>query len=184
VLFRSAELRLVTPAVHGRGQEVGGNWFVPARVQVPTMWGHPGPLFGMVAERLAQARTEPALRLTNALAWGISRMPMRLMLPALHAQADSVDFAATALPGLRGDRHICGSRVEAVHPFGPRLGCPVNITALGNDDRLDVGIALDTAAVAEPDIFLRSMGEAFEMFVPDSESSSTASNEAFEQLLR
>ena len=51
-----AELRLATPAVHGRGQEIGGNWFVPARVQVPTVWGHPGPLFGMVAERLAQAR--------------------------------------------------------------------------------------------------------------------------------
>ena len=77
----------------------------------------------------------------------------------------SPGYAAIAISAVRD--------VEAVHPFGPRLGCPVNITALGNDDRLDIGIALDTAAVAEPDIFLRSMGEAFETFVPDAESSST-----------
>ena len=77
----------------------------------------------------------------------LGRLPTRLLLPALHAQADSVDFAATALPGLRGARHICGSLIEASYPLGPRLGCPMNITAFGNDDRLDVGIALDPAAL-------------------------------------
>jgi hypothetical protein len=178
-----SELRLATPAGHGRGHEVGGNWFVPARVEVPTGAGHPGPLFGMIAERLAQARSEPALRLSTALAWAISRLPTRLVLPALHAQADSVDFAATALPGLRHERHIAGSLVEAMYPFGPRLGCPVNITALGNDDRLDVGIALDPAAITESDVFLRSLKEAFEMFSPDVQTSSTT-NDEFEQLLR
>jgi WS/DGAT/MGAT family acyltransferase len=178
-----SELRLATPAGHGRGHEVGGNWFVPARVEVPTAAGHPGPLFGMVAERLAQARSEPALRLSSALAWTISRLPTRLVLPALHAQADSVDFAATALPGLRRPRHICGSLVEAMYPFGPRLGCPVNITALGNDDRLDVGIALDPAAITEPQVFLQSLDEAFEMFVPDAHSSSASSHDPFEQPL-
>jgi WS/DGAT/MGAT family acyltransferase len=162
----SAHLRLATPAGQGRGHEVGGNWFAPARVEVPTGSGHPGPQFGMVAERLAQARGEPAMRLTTALAWTIGRLPTRLLLPALHAQADSVDFAATAFPGLRGPRHICGSLVEATYPFGPRLGCPVNFTALGNDDRLDLGIALDPAAITEPDVFLRSLSEAFGSFVP------------------
>jgi hypothetical protein len=72
--------------------------------------------------------------------------------------------------------------VEAMYPFGPRLGCPVNITALGNDDRLDVGIALDPAAITEPDVFLRSLTEAFEMFAPDAQTSTTS--DPFEQLLR
>src|SRR5260370_41113924 len=66
-----SELRLATPAVHGRGQEVGGNWFVPARVAVPTMGGHPGPPFGMGADGLATARGGPARRLTDALAWAL-----------------------------------------------------------------------------------------------------------------
>jgi diacylglycerol O-acyltransferase / wax synthase len=161
----SPHLRLATPAGQGRGHEVGGNWFAPARVEVPTGAGHPGPHFGMVAERLAQARGEPALRLTTALAWTIGRLPTRLLLPALHAQADAVDFAATAFPGLRGRRHICGSLVEATYPFGPRLGCPVNFTALGNDDRLDLGVALDPAAITKTDVFLESLTEAFDSFV-------------------
>ena len=37
-------------------------------------------------------------------------------------------------PGLRGTRHICGSLIEASYPLGPRLGCPMNITAFGNDE--------------------------------------------------
>ena len=53
-------------------------------------------------------------------------------------------------PGLRA-AHICGSLIEASYPLGPRLGCPMNITAFGNDDRLDVGIALDPVAIAEPE---------------------------------
>ena len=57
----------------------------------------------------------------STLAATLGRLPTRLLLPALHAQADSVDFAATALPGLRGPRHICGSLIEASYPLGPRL---------------------------------------------------------------
>ncbi len=173
-----SELRLATPSGHGRGHEAGGNWFVPAHVAVPTAAGPPGPRFGMVASLLAQARREPALRLTTALAlaWTISRLPTRFVLPALHAQADSVDFAATAIPGLRRDRHIAGALVEGMFPFGPRLGCPVNITALGHADRLDVGVALDPAAITEPDLFVQSLTEAFEMFV-GAQGSSTNSFE-------
>jgi hypothetical protein len=168
-----SELRLATPAAQRWGDEVGGNWFAPARVTVPTTAGHPGPQFGMIAERLAQARHEPALRLAGVVASAISRLPTRLLLPALHAQADSVDFAATALPGLRRGAHICGSLVEASYPFGPRLGCPVNITAFGNDGHLDVGIALDPAAITEPALFVECLAEAFGRFSPDSLQTAT-----------
>ena len=104
-----AELRLATPTGQRRDHEAGGNWFAPARLEVPTSVGRPGPQFGVVVERLAQARREPALRVASTLAATLGRLPARVLLPALHAQADSVDFAATTLPGLRGDRHICGA---------------------------------------------------------------------------
>lgn len=162
------ELRLATPTSLRHSNEVGGNWFAPIRVEVPTAAGHPGPQFGVVAERLARARSEPALRLTSALALTIGRLPTRLLVPALHAQADSVDFAATTLPGARGPRHICGATVEQSFPFGPRLGCPLNIDAFGNEDRLDVGIALDPAAITDPESFLDCLRTAFSSFVPDS----------------
>ena len=65
------ELRLATPTSQQRSQEPGGNWFAPARVEIPTAGGQGprlGPQFGVVAERLAQARREPALQLASRLA--------------------------------------------------------------------------------------------------------------------
>jgi WS/DGAT/MGAT family acyltransferase len=161
----TGELRLATPTRNGHADELGGNWFAPARLEVPTAVGRPGPQFGIVAERLSQARREPALQVASTVAATIGRLPSQALLSALHAQADSVDFAATALPGLRGERHLCGSRIEAVYPLGPRLGCPMNITALGNGDRLDVGVALDPSAFAEPDTLVACLTEAFAGYV-------------------
>ena len=161
----TAELRLATPTGQGHGDEIGGNWFAPARLEVPTAVGRPGPQFGIVAERLAQARREPALRVASTVAATLGRLPLQVLVPALQAQAESVDFAATALPGLRGERHICGSLVEAGFPLGPRLGCPMNITAFGNGDRLDVGIAVDPSSFAEPETLVNCLTEAFAGYV-------------------
>lgn len=159
-----AELRLATPASTRGSDDAGGNWFAPTRLSVPTAIGRPGPQFGVVAERLDQARKEPALRVASALATSFRFLPTRLLSAALQAQAESVDFAATAVPGLRGQRHICGSLIEAAYPLGPRLGCPLNISALGNEDRLDIGIALDSSVIRQPDVLIESLTEAFRGF--------------------
>jgi hypothetical protein len=158
------ELRLATPTSQRHRNEAGGNWFAPTRVEVPTYVDRPGPQFGVVAERLAHAREEPALRVASTLAATIGRLPSRLLLPALHAQADSVDFAATTVPGFRGTRHICGARIVSSYPLGPRLGCPMNITAFGSDDRLDVGIALDPMVITQPDLLVECLTTAFAAF--------------------
>jgi diacylglycerol O-acyltransferase len=160
----SPELRVATPTTQRRDDLVGGNWFAPARLEVPTAVGRPGPQFGVVAERLAQARAEPALQVASALAAALGRLPSRVLLPALRAQAESVDFAATTVPGLRDERHLCGATIERIYPLGPRLGCPLNITAFGNGDRLDAGIALDPSAIVEPDLLLTCLTEAFASF--------------------
>lgn len=158
------ELRLATPTSQRRRSDAGGNWFAPTRLEVPTSVDRPGPQFGVVAERLAHARQEPALRVAARLAATIRFLPSRLLLPALHAQADSVDFAATTLPGPRTSRHICGSSIEAGYPFGPRLGCPMNVTAFGSGDRLDAGIALDPTAITQPDLLVECIRTAFASF--------------------
>ena len=154
------ELRLGTPTSQRRGEGVG-NWFVPARVAVPTAAAAPASHFEIVADRLASARVEPALRFADVLASTISRFPTEVVIPALHAQVGTVDFSATAIPGLRGSGRICGARIETSYPFGPRLGCPVNFTAFATKDRLDVGVALDPAAITEPAVFLECVAEAF-----------------------
>jgi hypothetical protein len=67
---------------------------------------------------------------------------------------------------MRGSGRICGAEIETMYPFGPRLGCPVNLTAFAQRDRLDVGIALDAAAISEPAVLLECLGEAFAGLVP------------------
>jgi WS/DGAT/MGAT family acyltransferase len=159
-------LRMAAPAGRVRPGGFGGNSFAPTRLVVPTGAGHPGPQFGVVAERLAAARHEPAARLTDTLASAISRLPARLLVPALRAQAGSIDFVASALPGLRGPRQICGATITAGYPFGPRLGSPVNVTAFGNDDRLDIGIAVDPVAVADPEALVECLASSFRLYAP------------------
>ena len=159
------ELRLATPASIRHGTGIGGNWFAPMRVEVPTTVEHPGPQFGIVAERLARLRSEPALRLVAGLASALVRLPTQLLIPALGAQADTVDFAATTMPGFRGDRHVCGALIQSSYPFGPRLGCPMNVSAFGNDGRLDVGIALNSNAITDPEIMLECLTAAFDAFI-------------------
>jgi diacylglycerol O-acyltransferase len=158
-----SEVRLASPARWSTGAEAGGS-VVPARVEIPVSNAHPGPLFGVVAERLARARREPAVRMTEMLASVASRLPHRLLMPAMRAQAASIDFVATTLPGARGVRHLCGAVVETSFPFGPRLGSLMNATAFGVGDRLDVGIALDPVAIAEPDVLVECVHEAFNSF--------------------
>ena len=174
----ATDLRVAMPASsQGANPRRGLNWFAPMRVTLPSVADHPGPYFGVVTERLARARHEPALRVTAPIATALSRLPNRLLVPAVQTQARAVDFAATCFPGIRGTRAICGVPIVESYPFGPRLGCLMNVTGFGIGDRLDIGITLDAAAIADPDLLVGCVVSAFEMFsssVDDTAESSTA----------
>jgi hypothetical protein len=159
------EFRLASPVRWRRSSGDAGS-VVPTRVEIPVASTHPGPLFGVVAERLARSRREPVLHVTEALASVISRLPGRVLASALRSQASSVDFVATSLPGLRGVHHICGAAIEESFPFGPRLGSLMNITGFGVDDRLDIGLGLDPAAIEKPEVLVECMVDAFHRFAP------------------
>ena len=156
-----ANVRVGMPARQRRDGALGGNWFAPTRVEVPTAATHPGRQFSVVGERLAQARHEPALRITDAVVSAISLLPNRVLLPALQTQADAVDLAVTAIPGIRGRNELCGVTVEAIYPIGPRLGVPLNVTGFANGSALDIGISLDSSSIADPESFHDCLVEAF-----------------------
>jgi WS/DGAT/MGAT family acyltransferase len=160
-----SELQLVTPTVQRHGEELGGNWFAPARLTVPTARARRSQHFGVVAERLAQARREPALRLASRIATALGALPSGVLHTALRGQARTVDFAATAVPGLRTERRLCGAVVQRAYPLGSRVGCPLSITAFGNADRLDVGVAVDTEVFPDADELVACLQTAFEEYV-------------------
>ena len=165
-----AELRMATPVLVRGGGSRGGNSFAPIRVEVPTRVEHAGTQFGIIADRLARARREPATHLTGPLTAAVNLLPSRALMPAVRAQIGTVDFVATTLPGQRKYGSICGATIQASHPFGPRAGRLVNITALGNGGGLDVGIATDPVAIREPEVLVECLEEAFSRLIDDGES--------------
>jgi hypothetical protein len=140
---------------------VGGNRFAPARVVVPLGPKDPSKRAAAVSRSLASVAAEPGLTMADGLAGLISLLPASVLVPALRAQARTVDFAASIVPGLRSGRYMAGARVEASWPMGPRVGCAVNFTLLTCDDRLHLGVNLDPAAVTDPAALMECLAESF-----------------------
>lgn len=156
-------LRMAVPVSRRGGSgPLGGNHFAPARIVLPL--GPKDP-----AERLVRTRAtldalaaEPGLGLTESLAGLLALLPPALLTPALRAQARTVDFTASIVPGLRAERYLAGARVEASWPMGPRLGCAVNFTLLACGDRLDLGANIDPAAISDTAAFMQCLSESFD----------------------
>ena len=140
---------------------VGGNRFAPARVVVPLGPKDPAKRVSAVRRTLAGVAAEPGLTMADGLAGLISLLPASVLVPALRAQARTVDFAASIVPGLRSGRFMAGAPVEASWPMGPRVGCAVNFTLLTCDERLHLGVNLDPAAVTHPAALMECLAESF-----------------------
>jgi diacylglycerol O-acyltransferase / wax synthase len=146
---------------HTAVSPVGGNRFAPARVVVPLGPKDPAKRVNAASRTLATVAAEPGLTMADSLAGLISLLPASVLVPALRAQAHTVDFAASIVPGLRSERFMAGARVEASWPMGPRVGCAVNFTLLTCDDRLHLGVNLDPAAVSDPAALMECLAESF-----------------------
>ena len=140
---------------------VGGNRFAPARVVVPLGPKDPAKRVAAAGRTLASVAAEPGLTMADGLAGLISLLPASVLVPALRAQAHTVDFAASIVPGLRSGRFMAGAPVEASWPMGPRVGCAVNFTLLTCDDRLHLGVNLDPAAVTDAAALMDCVAESF-----------------------
>jgi diacylglycerol O-acyltransferase len=140
---------------------VGGNRFAPARVVVPLGPKDPAKRVAATGKTLAEVAAEPGLTMADSLAGLISLLPASILVPALRAQAHTVDFAASIVPGLRSGRFMAGAPVEASWPMGPRVGCAVNFTLLTWDERVHLGVNLDPAAVTDPGALMECVAESF-----------------------
>ena len=140
---------------------VGGNRFAPARVVLPLGPKDPAKRVAAVGRSLDSVAAEPGLTMAEGLAGLISLLPASVLVPALRAQARTVDFATSIVPGLRSGRYMAGAPVEASWPMGPRMGCAVNFTLLTCDDRLHLGVNLDPAAISDPAALMECLAESF-----------------------
>jgi hypothetical protein len=145
----------------GAAAAVGGNRFAPARVVIPLGPKDPAKRVAAVTRSLAEVAAEPGLSMADSLAGLISLLPASVLVPALRAQARTVDFATSIVPGLRSGRFMGGAAVEGSWPMGPRVGCAVNFTLLTCGERLHLGVNLDPAAVTDSAVLMECLAGSF-----------------------
>jgi WS/DGAT/MGAT family acyltransferase len=156
-------LRMATAiSLRGGTGPTGGNHFAPARMVIPIGPKDPAERLRVTRRCLAALAAEPGIGLADSLAGLITLLPPAVLTQAFRAQARTVDFATSIVPGLRGRRWLAGAEVEGSWPIGPRIGCAGNFTLASCGDRLEMGINLDPAAFSDPASFMECLADSFD----------------------
>lgn len=127
----------------------GGNKWVPARVVVPVDVPDPAQHVRTLGPVLKQARTEPALMLSDQVYRLLVRMPTSAATAVSAGLMKGTDFAATNLPGPPIPVYFAGSKVTAMLPFAPRGGAALNVALMTYSGRGFFAINIDERAVPD-----------------------------------
>lgn len=159
-----ADLRMAIP-INVRTAEmenVAGNAFVPARIELPIDLDDPIETMQMVRERVSTARAEPANDLVEPMSNLLNRLPTTTVTALFGTMVKSVDFTTSNVPGAPFPVYLAGATMESQFPFGPLAGAALNITLLSYQNDLNIGIASDPAAVPDPDTLVECLQQGFD----------------------
>ena len=76
-------------------------------------------------------------------------------------QSQTVDFATSNVRGASVPVYFCGAKVLENYAVGPLAGVAFNLTLLSYNNSLDMGVNIDTAAIADPPLLQRCLVKAF-----------------------
>jgi WS/DGAT/MGAT family acyltransferase len=158
-----------TMAVSTRTSAREANAFTLARMLVPTA---PMPIaerFARIQEAADEARAATTSASLGTLAAVASALPTSLVTRIARQQAQTVDFATSNVRGAPMPVYIAGARLLENYPLGPLVGVAFNLTLLSYDGSLDMGVHLDAAAVAEPELLIKHLDGAFADLVASAE---------------
>jgi hypothetical protein len=68
-----------------------------------------------------------------------------------------VDFVTSNVPGPSFALYLCGARVERLVGWGPLSGAAANLTLFSYHGECAIGVAMDPAAVADPERFVECL---------------------------
>ncbi len=144
------------------GDEGAGNRWVPARLPMPLDAGDPVVRIKRLSPMLAQARTEPALQLSDSIFRLLTALPRSATTSIAAGMMKGCDLAVTNVPGPPGAIYASGAKVLALVPFAPKAGAAVNIAMLTYDGTAFVGLNIDHRAVPDPDVFVDHLRAGFD----------------------
>lgn len=156
------DLRMAMPVNTRHDKSAGGNSFAPMRMLVPAGIEDPAERFTAIHQRLNTTREDRSLGLTDAFAGAATVLPTPLLVRLARQQVETVDFATSNVRGAPFDLYVAGARVVSNHPFGPTGGTAFNATVLSYKGSMDVGIAIDTTAISDPELLLDCLKQGIE----------------------
>ncbi|CAB4879825.1 unannotated protein [freshwater metagenome] len=148
-------------AISTRSESSGANAFSLVRMVVPT-----GPMsvadrFRQINEASQAARDGTPPASLETLAAVAASLPTSLVTRLARTQAHTVDFATSNVRGAPVPLYLAGAKVLENYPVGPLGGVAFNLTLLSYLGSLDMGLNIDTAAVADPELLHRCLIGAF-----------------------
>jgi hypothetical protein len=148
-------------AVSTRTKESGSNAFSLARLMVPTGEMDIAERFRLIHEATGAARESSATAGLETLAAVAAALPTSLVTRLARTQTQTVDFATSNVRAADFPCYIGGAKILANYPVGPLAGVAFNLTLLSYNGSLDMGMNVDTAAVADPELLRACMEAAF-----------------------
>jgi len=151
-------------AVSTRTEESGNNAFSIVRMIVPTGEMPIDERFLAIDETIKAARTGQGSGGLEAISTLITALPTSLIIRLARQQAQTVDFATSNVKGAPVPVYAAGAQLLEIYPIGPLLGVAFNLTLMSYLGSLDMGVHIDPAAVAEPELLAECLDGAFERF--------------------
>lgn len=148
-------------AISTRTSDSGANAFSLVRVLVPTADMPLTERFDAVNELLNAARSESQSANLDMIAAVAGLLPTSVVTRLARAQAETVDFATSNVRGSGVPLFIAGAKMLANYPVGPLAGVAFNATLMSYLGSLDLGLHIDEAAIAEPELLAEEMRNAF-----------------------
>jgi hypothetical protein len=143
----------------------GGNRFTGARFAAPMAESDPAVRVQAVREFVLTARAETASDAVSLLAPALGWLPAPVLGAVSGRLTSANDVQVSNVPGIPHPVYIAGSRITRMYPFGPLPGCAAMITLISHDGTCCIGINVDPAAVARPQVLVECLQEGLDEVV-------------------
>ena len=153
-------LRMAMPVSTRRDSSAAGNSFVPTRVVVPVDIDDPVEHFEAVHALLGETKQEKVIGVVGAVAGLANLLPTSMVVRFTRQQVETIDFTTSNVRAAPFDLFIAGAMIEANYPIGPLAGTAWNLTMMSYGGTLNMGLHLDAAAVAEPEVLRDAIADA------------------------
>lgn len=147
-------------AVSTRTAESGANAFSLVRMLVPTAEMSVAERFRAIQEATDAAVGNSKSASLETLATVAATLPTSILTRLARQQSQTVDFATSNVKGSPVPMFCAGAQLLNNYAVGPLSGVAFNVTLLSYLGRLDMGINIDEAAVAEPALLRRHIDDA------------------------